>query len=243
VNAITIEPPQTRNAVAPAADGRNLAPAPASALALSCLASASTAVSAPAFPGPSVAGKLRRGVAVSLVPGGPHGAGLVASLLEAMSPEARRLRFFQAMPVVPAHVVRRMCDVDHDTYQQWLALVDGEAIGEVSVARIEGDLSRGEVALAVRDDWRRRGVGRMLLEVAGELATHRGMAGLTCEVQTENRASVTLFRSMGFRFRFADGCLAGVGPCPTWTGEPQARPMLQRLADDARSDALLAQAA
>jgi GNAT superfamily N-acetyltransferase len=175
---------------------------------------------------------------VALVPGGPHTAPLVTSLLEAMSPEARRMRFFQAMPRVSEQMVRRMCAADHDTYQQWLALVDGDAVGEVSVARVDGAPGQGEVALAVRDDWHRRGLGRLLLEVAGVLATNRGMPTLTCEVQTENRASASLFTSMGFRFHFADGCLSGHGPSPLWTGEPEAAGMLRRLADAARVDAV-----
>jgi GNAT superfamily N-acetyltransferase len=162
--------------------------------------------------------RLGDGTVVGLAPSGLHAIGPVHDLLERMSPEARRLRFFQAMPRVQGRMVRRLCDVDHRHHLQWLAVVDGEAIGEVTLAQPADGAGPPEVALAVRDDWHRRGVGRLLLEVAGVLAAHRGFGEVHCDVLPDNRGSAGLFTSLGFRLRFTDGALSGSGRLPAWTG-------------------------
>jgi ribosomal-protein-alanine N-acetyltransferase len=55
------------------------------------------------------------------------------------------------------------------------------------------------VNLAVHDRFRRRGVGRRLLEAAFERARDRGMALATLEVRFHNTAAIALYESLGFQ--------------------------------------------
>lgn len=60
-----------------------------------------------------------------------HTDGLHA-MFEAMSPESRRFRFFQAMPRVRHEVIRRLCAVDQQRHRSWLTVTTaGEVVGEV----------------------------------------------------------------------------------------------------------------
>jgi GNAT superfamily N-acetyltransferase len=177
--------------------------------------------------------RLGDGSVVALIPGSLSCIGMVTDLFERMSPDSRRLRFFAAMPRVQPWMVRRLCDVDHRDHIQWLTVVEGEAIGEVTLARPADGAGPAEVALAVRDDWHRRGVGRLLLEVAGVLAAHRGFGPVHCDVLPENKASSALFASLGFRLRLSDGVLSGVGPLPAWSGHAALAGALRCHADAA----------
>jgi len=54
------------------------------------------------------------------------------------------------------------------------------------------------LSVAVRDDWRRCGVGRALVERALEETRRAGLAMVQLEVRAANRDAVTLYRAVGF---------------------------------------------
>ena len=53
--------------------------------------------------------------------------------------------------------------------------------------------------IAVAPDWRRRGVGRMLLEALISLAVDDGLQRLFLEVRQSNLAAIALYQSAGFQ--------------------------------------------
>jgi len=101
----------------------------------------------------------------------------VRNLFVRLSPRTRYLRFFAALPVLPDSLVRLLTCVD---YRRRLALViqrdsaDGadDVIGLGSFGAV--DDSSAEVALVVRDDWQRRGVGTALATRVLQAAEDRG---------------------------------------------------------------------
>lgn len=149
----------------------------------------------------------------------PDDVDLLAEFFEALSSESRRRRFFQATPRVSRSMVRYLCDVDQVDHLAHVAVVadhrDGESVvGEVRAVRHRGDPTTAEIAVAVRDDWQRRGVASALLDALyGSLAA-AGIHRVTCEVLADNRGCVDLLRRRGITFGFRDGVLAGEGPVP-----------------------------
>ena len=55
------------------------------------------------------------------------------------------------------------------------------------------------VNLAVQARWRRRGIGRRLMDAVCERARARGMVVATLEVRTHNEAAIRLYENLGFR--------------------------------------------
>ncbi|MFE9187952.1 GNAT family N-acetyltransferase [Micromonospora haikouensis] len=89
--------------------------------------------------------------------------------------------------------------------------VGGAAEPVVAMANllVEGD--EAEVALLVRDDWQRRGVGTALLRRLVRHAERAGLAGLVLHVQAENTAMLrTLRRLARPMVTERDGCLVTV---------------------------------
>ncbi len=116
--------------------------------------------------------------------------------LETADPDTLRARFMGSAPHTDA-AVRRLVEVD---YVHRLALVaftrDGTGVG---IARYEGreGSDAAEVAVAVDHDWRRVGLGGLLLRELGEAALLRGIRQFTALVHVDNTPALALLRATG----------------------------------------------
>lgn len=76
------------------------------------------------------------------------------------------------------------------------ALVDGEIVGYCGLLLIldEGDITN----VAVREDFRNRGVGKKMLTELLRRAGERGARAFTLEARKSNEAALALYRGLGF---------------------------------------------
>lgn len=119
-----------------------------------------------------------------------------------------RLRF--AGPVkFDASRCRRFLDIDHDR-EEALAAFDGDGamVGVVRMARVSA--TEADIALIVRSDLKRRGIGSLLLDRMIRHADAVGLAVLTGDVLYENLAMLSLARRAGFRFVSTGGLMATI---------------------------------
>jgi acetyltransferase len=101
---------------------------------------------------------------------------------------------------------RRFLDIDHDREEAFAAFDDaGAMLGVGRLAGIAAD--EAEIALIVRSDLKRRGLGRVLLDRLVRYAGTAGLAALRAEVLYENLPMVYLAQHAGFRFVGAAGLL------------------------------------
>ncbi len=77
---------------------------------------------------------------------------------------------------------------------------DGEIVGRLSVARDPQPASRhvADIGLMVAPDWRRRGIGRALLDAAERWAAERGIRKLELHVFPHNEAAIALYERAGY---------------------------------------------
>jgi len=75
----------------------------------------------------------------------------------------------------------------------FLALLDGTPVG---TARIDIEKSGKVGRLAVRADWRGRGIGRALMERCHEIALQHGLAEVWCHAQV---TAVPFYTRLGYR--------------------------------------------
>ena len=97
-----------------------------------------------------------------------------------------------------------------------VACVDGEVVGGLALETYPTTWRRrhaAEIGMAVRDDWRGKGVGTALLRAALDLADNwLGLTRIELSVYTDNAAAVALYEKFGFeiegthrRFAFRNG--------------------------------------
>ena len=127
----------------------------------------------------------------------PDDEPLLHDLFAHMSAEDIRLRFFAPMRALSHSLADRLVHLDPARQVALVALYDGATLG---IARYSTppDTREAEFAVAVRSDWKGRGVGTLLINQLIEIAREAGIAELTGTVLHENRPMLDLCRALGF---------------------------------------------
>jgi acetyltransferase len=137
------------------------------------------------------------GTTIFIRPLVPADAPLLRFALEEADPETLYFRFFRSSIRLNAELIEYLTVLD---YHRRFALAafspDGEGIG---VARFEGNSASdtAEMAVVVRPDWRRRGVGTALLLHLAEAASARGLRYLRADFLADNQAAEALIATSG----------------------------------------------
>ena len=80
----------------------------------------------------------------------------------------------------------------------------GQALGVARYVRLSEDPEAAEIAVAVVDDWHRRGLGPALLTELSSRARHEGIRRFIALVQADNRDAMALAEGVGnSKFRLA----------------------------------------
>ena len=141
--------------------------------------------------------RLRDGTEVQLRPLRPQDEPLLQDLAAHMTAEDLRLRFFAAVRGLSHAVAAKLSHVDYDRAMALLAEKDGAALG-VARFHAEPDRRRAEYAVAVRSDWKGRGLGYLLMTRLIAAARQSGVVELVGEVLPENKRMLAMCRELGF---------------------------------------------
>jgi len=144
--------------------------------------------------------QLRDGSVVDLRPVQPEDEPLLQDLALHMTPEDMRLRFFTPMRGLSHELAARLTQVDYDREMALLAIRGGDALG-VAHFFADPDRLRAEYAIALRTDWKGRGLGYALMNRLIEIAREWGIGELVGEVLTENQPMLAMCRELGFATR------------------------------------------
>jgi GNAT superfamily N-acetyltransferase len=121
--------------------------------------------------------------------------------IKEMSDRSRYFRFFSAFREAPESIVKQLSAVDGHDHIGWGAiLLDGEnypAIGAAHAIRNENDPDRGELAIALLDEYHGCGLARMLIAAVLVVCRNEGIASLEMQVLGENHAAASLFSELG----------------------------------------------
>ncbi len=141
--------------------------------------------------------QLRDGTILRLRPLRPEDEPLLHDLAAHMSAEDLRLRFFTPVRGLTHTVAARLSQLDYDREMALLAERDGTALGVVHFFA-DPDRLRAEYAIAVRSDWKGRGLGFLLMTHLIAIARQWGIGELVGEVMRENEPMLQMCREFGF---------------------------------------------
>lgn len=125
----------------------------------------------------------------------PGDADELMDLFDHLSPNSRYLRFSKSMqnpdPQRVEQEAERLANLRPPKDVAWLAFADlpgqpNTPVGGARYTRLDGDTA--ELAIEVRDDFHRRGIGAGLLKYLTEQARLDGIHQLVATFRTENRA-------------------------------------------------------
>lgn len=145
----------------------------------------------------------RAGVRLKLRPANSEDEPLLADFFEHMLPEDVRFRFLTPVPHPCHDMLSRLVRVDHVRDENFLAFAeDGDTLIASAMITADDRLEKAEVAIAVRGDYRNKGVGWALLDYAAHYAEAKGIKILESVEAADNHDAIGLEREMGFSATF-----------------------------------------
>jgi GNAT superfamily N-acetyltransferase len=116
---------------------------------------------------------------------------------ERMGPGSRYKRFLSPLEELTGSQLDYLTRVDHHDHEALVALDGDLVVGVARYVRLEHDGDHAEVAVAVIDDWQRRGLGTQLLERLSRRAREDGIAVFTAAVLADNQRVIELLGGLG----------------------------------------------
>lgn len=141
----------------------------------------------------------KTGLRVFVRPAEPDDAPALGAFYARLTLEDLRYRFLTAVREVGEARLIEMVSVDHDRTENFLAFWAGTDMLVASAMLIADEArERAEVAIAVRSDLKRRGIGARLLMHVAEYAEARRIRILESISSADNWALIELERRLGF---------------------------------------------
>ena len=149
--------------------------------------------------------ELTDGTKVHVRPIVPEDEPLLHEAVAAMSERTVYFRFFSPLKRMPDALAHRLAVVDYNDRFALVATTDKPGAKEriVGVARYDRvpKTEVAETAVAVVDEFQRRGLGSALMAILGKVARDHGIKTFTLIVLPENQQMLGLLRKMGWIHR------------------------------------------
>ncbi|CAO1653909.1 N-acetyltransferase family protein [Parasphingorhabdus sp. NYA22] len=148
----------------------------------------------------------RTGFEFHVRPVEPSDKEALAEFFTHVSKDDLRFRFLSAIPEVQGALLDDLVDVDHEHKEDYLAFdIDDKTIIASAMVGASEDKSEAEVALAVRSDYKHRGMSWTFLKYAIDQSRKSGIKKLQSIEARENHAAIELEKEMGFSARCFPG--------------------------------------
>lgn len=110
-----------------------------------------------------------------------------------------RFRFLSPINTVGPQLIATLTDIDHQRTENILALdIDGQTVIASAMLAADPQGKRAEVAMAIRADYKRRGISWTLLEHVARLAEAKGIEVLESIEARDHHEAIEMEREMGF---------------------------------------------
>jgi acetyltransferase len=155
----------------------------------------------------------RRGQVVTIRPIRAEDEPLMVDFHRRLSQRAVHLRYFQVVPLgrrISHEALTRACFVDYDREMVLVAERRDAGYDERQILAVASlvKLSRknqGEIAVLVRDDYQRHGIGTELVRKLIEVARDEHLDRVVASTMLDNHGMCAVFHRLGFDLAIADG--------------------------------------
>lgn len=141
----------------------------------------------------------RTGFGFDVRPAQPNDEAALAEFFTHVEKDDLRFRFLSALNTVGHHLLASMTNVDHDRTENILAFDDdGKTIIASAMLATDADGKRAEVAMAIRGDYKRKGISWTMLDHIALLAKAKGIRTLESIEARDHHEAIEMEREMGF---------------------------------------------
>lgn len=132
--------------------------------------------------------ELRDGRTILVRPIAPDDKDRLVAGFNRLSEESRQRRFLTPATELSAEDLEYLTEVDHRRHEAMVAIdpADGSLVGTARYVQVPGERECAEVAVAVVDDWQRRGVATALLGALSRRAHENAVQRFRAYVSSDN---------------------------------------------------------
>jgi acetyltransferase len=135
---------------------------------------------------------------------------VLQQIMRDVSAESRYFRFFCAKKQLTTQELRYFTEIDCDEHMGLIVSLCDEDETPIAVGRYikQTELENAgsaELALLVREDFQRQGIGNLLLEHLANIATTKGISEFVCFIMSENSKMQSLLKGSRYPVRRQDG--------------------------------------
>ncbi len=113
-----------------------------------------------------------------------------------------RFRFLTGMNKIGSHQIEMLTHPNHDNTESFIALTEnGSTIVANGMLACDKTFDRGEVAIVIREDHKRKGISWELLSYIARFAETKGVKTLESIESRSNHEAIELERDMGFEVK------------------------------------------
>ena len=141
----------------------------------------------------------RSGFAFHVRAAQPSDQSAIADFFTHVEKDDLRFRFLTAVNTVAPHLIASFANVDHTHTENILAFdTNGRTIIASAMLSADPDGERAEVAMAIRADFKRKGISWTLLEHIARMAKGKGIRTLESIEAHDHHEAIEMEREMGF---------------------------------------------
>jgi N-acetylglutamate synthase-like GNAT family acetyltransferase len=142
----------------------------------------------------------RNGIDFQVRPAIPSDEPALAEFFAHVEKDDLRFRFLSGVSTVGHHLLAMMTNVDHDRTENILAFdTDGKTIIASAMLAADEDGKRAEVAMAIREDFKQKGISWTLLQHLTHIAKAKGIQTLESIEARDHHEAIEMEREMGFK--------------------------------------------
>jgi RimJ/RimL family protein N-acetyltransferase len=144
---------------------------------------------------------LRDGSAVFLRPIKPIDGALLLELFQKLSPETIYFRFLTHLERLQPEMLRQLVEIDYETHFALAAIItDDTKESIIGTCRyiVKEDGKHAELTVILRDDWQRKGLGKLMVTRVVDIARSKGLASIGILLDYRNEGIKRVFASLGY---------------------------------------------
>jgi len=144
---------------------------------------------------------LKDGSVIFLRPIKPSDGPLILDLFHKLSPETIYFRFLTRLDRMQPELLKHIVEIDYETHFTLVAVIE-----EAEMESIIGScryittqkMDHAELTVTLRDDWQRRGLGKIMATRVVNVARLKGISSIEISFDYRNEGMKKLFSSLGY---------------------------------------------
>lgn len=144
---------------------------------------------------------LKDGSPLFLRPIRPADGPLLLDLFQKLSPETIYFRFLTHLDRLQPELLKHLVEIDYETHFTIVAVIEDEGmetiIGTCRYITTK-KMEHAELTIVLKDDWQRRGLGKMMAARVVNIARSKGISSIEIHFDYRNEGMKVLFASLGY---------------------------------------------